>query len=655
MVDQPQVVAFICGYAADKKSRVRECAQLVEPFFRRHGATGGVAVYAEDGQHEPPTKAAILRALSALVRAASPNRKQYIVAVGCTGDAASAYLPSDFRTAGYVTHADVATALAPLPSTHELLVVADLVDGGSFVNLPSRLSAEKSAPNGSEPPRMLLRLDSPSPPSQAASNVTAVSTSKGEKLPATVGTFFKAFVAILDLNPAPQKQQLLADLWHVLAKSCGAEGPMPRLSSSGDVVAMKTFRIGGTAPSQGKRSPTSPMLSPSRRQPTAPVVQPPPVIQPPPVLPTGSPPTAAQPPPRRTGPRDGLQAFASQHMPPVRPSPRDGAQQSPRAAAPSPTTVLPQPRSRPGSRGAGVLRVPEQGVPPSREALEPLQGVWLTSSSTEVAVEGAQALFVESGHAFPLVEGQGGRIELMDSVLLGDPQGRPVRLVWDDGDVWARKGVPVPSMSPASSPVRVAQPRPAGRTAQQRLKALPILLDTVLGVLSKRASQELVRRHYDRWTVFVLLARQFRRIVNIGYALEGQWRARFAGQFFRKWRLWLVLRRPTTLPYRFRPVKSKRVGDPDRVALWIRKAVAARETDGASAAPLYDALRSVPSDGFWAELQEEYARQFAGHGLEEHLRKAYSPQELAQCAAILQSSGVIMFPVPGSTPPTQGL
>eukprot|EP00659_Diplonema_papillatum_P019262 gene19262-29671_t len=146
--------------------------------------------------------------------------------------------------------------------------------------------------------------------------------------------------------------------------------------------------------------------------------------------------------------------------------------------------------------------------------------------------------------------------------------------------------------------------------------ALPAVLNLLIG----RARRDITKRAYDKWVFFLLLARQFRRINNIGLALE-------------------------------KPVKARRMAEPPRIAIWLGKAVAARR-GGAPAESLYEALRSVTSPEDWETVKQEYSAKHDAANVEEELKDLLKPMELGQCSAILLCNGIVFPSVEGMLPRT---
>ena len=577
-------------------------------------------------------------------------------------------------------------------------------------------------------------------------------------------------------NPTPAKQQLLADVWHVMSLSSGADGPMPRLSSSRKLSAQDVLRL---APSGSPAAPPSVAPPPSSlrvaqpppsslaqqsaaasrpasRPATAahseqPQSQPQPQPQsqpsytfnsvPPPASPSsvpGSPvgvssgervQTPASPPQSRPAYDPAAQPSAPQSLHsaeharpsgsalaptpatsvpyarqsravPVTSPPRSSAQHTstPRASPADDAVLarddgLPPPVSAGGPMPTETVLVRDSYIPVVAEAapasvasaapvvaaalagppavpvpnriLVALQGLWLTSTETEVEVTGHQVRFPESGHCFNL-EWNGVCVELTGSSLLGNPTGAPIRLVWDDGDVWAKQGcaIPMVSTSPPSygggaagafhSPPQGLPPvsTPPAQQQQQpvfhpqfirRVKGHPALTLLVTQMLQNRARRELLRRGYDKWMLYILCSRQYRRIRNIARSLETTHVILMLSRGFRKWRLWLVMRRPTSLAYKFRPVQPRPAAEPRKVAVWLRRAIQAR-LQGEPAEGVYAALRAVTSEDEWSAVQSEYEGNF-GDSLLIALSTLLLPHEAAQCAAVLHSSNVTFVPV----------
>eukprot|EP01063_Lacrimia_lanifica_P024516 TRINITY_DN32405_c0_g1_i1.p1 TRINITY_DN32405_c0_g1~~TRINITY_DN32405_c0_g1_i1.p1 ORF type:complete len:205 (+),score=37.97 TRINITY_DN32405_c0_g1_i1:39-617(+) len=115
-------------------------------------------------------------------------------------------------------------------------------------------------------------------------------------------------------------------------------------------------------------------------------------------------------------------------------------------------------RAPPGH--GGIVPVHYEALPPGdlrmkvaelfcEEDLSVLQGSWYTGSNVEVNVRGSVVLAVHAGERQQLQVTPAG-VSLLGVRLLGTPVGRPVRLVWADGDVWARKGAAIPTLWPVA-------------------------------------------------------------------------------------------------------------------------------------------------------------------------------------------------------------
>ena len=320
------------------------------------------------------------------------------------------------------------------------------------------------------------------------------------------------------------------------------------------------------------------------------------------------------------------------------------------------TDVLPPSPSEPSPPSAQTQSprgeyIPLTAAPVPNEILSALQGMWLTSTETSAVIQGHRVYFPATQDSYTLTY-ENGNVVLSGSLLLGHPVGTPVRLVWDDGDVWAREGCAIPTLRGGHSVTAGSfhSPPPVGRDdgvghvkRPNRTAANPVLRNMVLQMLQARARRELLRIGYTKLSLYVLLARQYRRIVAISSALQVASTGVVCGVFYRKWRMWVVLRRPTALQYNFRTVRAKPTADPSRVAVWVKKALQAR-LQGEPASAVYEALRGVPSEETWSAVQESYETQF-GASLLLALSTLLLPQEAQQCAAVLASAGVTFNPL----------
>ena len=276
-------------------------------------------------------------------------------------------------------------------------------------------------------------------------------------------------------------------------------------------------------------------------------------------------------------------------------------------------------------------------------ALVPIQGSWITSTGTEVTVSDSYCIFIATGHKYPLDVDHSGIVSLMGSKLLGNPSSLSLtRLVWDDGDVWAKKGFAIPVIqNPSVSHVPHSTPARGVMNETKPLQQLNSKYDIFkmgINLLLNRAVRDTLRRTFEKFTFLVLMCRQYRRITNIGKALEKASLNLVASRYLHKWRLFFILKRPTQLPYKFRPVKSSRVGAPDRIAIWIHKGLQAKVNENSTIA-LYECLRSVRNEEIWKSVIAEYKSQFSEE-LEDVMSRQLEPQELEQCAAILLSNNV---------------
>eukprot|EP01060_Flectonema_neradi_P001243 TRINITY_DN10733_c0_g1_i1.p1 TRINITY_DN10733_c0_g1~~TRINITY_DN10733_c0_g1_i1.p1 ORF type:complete len:562 (+),score=73.93 TRINITY_DN10733_c0_g1_i1:95-1780(+) len=514
------------------------------------GVNGGLSILGDE-TGKPASKQAVISAIREVCQGMSSNDQAAIALIG-RGDDDGTYLTSDYKTSGGISGFELRNCLSSVPPTCRLVIICDYQYGGSILDLPFKLTAEKDPVNS----HMQLRLDATSlPRTLPTRDLFVVSTvpQHGGNSRTPLGGFMSAIVAALNINSQPAMQQLLADVWHILSTS-NATGAtdfvcMPRISSGSEFTAADPFTL-----------------------------------------------------------------FTKRVV----------AQQQP-------------------------VVTPEL-VPSLRVELHPslivIQGSWITSTGTEVTISGSSAIFIASGHRYPLSVDTRGIVSLMGSNMLGNPAGPVTRLVWDDGDVWAKHGFAIPVMQNSHSTPLVHTTPPRAfeiNRAPQFQQPRTSKYDTYkmgINLLLNRAVRDTLRRTFEKFTLFVLMCRQFRRITNIGIALEKASLNLIAAKHLHKWRLFYVLKRPTQLPYKFRPVKGSRVGTPDRIAIWVYKGIQSKQQDGSTTA-LYESLRSVRGDDCWNQVIDEYNSQFSEE-LEELMFRILEPFELEQCAAILLSNGVSM-------------
>ncbi|KAJ9464150.1 hypothetical protein DIPPA_18932 [Diplonema papillatum] len=604
-------LVVLCSYgeAYEGGGGPAECLDVVTSFLRRQDVRGPIHVLADDGRSDFPSKHRILEGLRSLIANAVDGDELVLVLIGCAGDVPNSFVPLDYSTAGLITPLEVRSLLVDtLPQSVSLSMIVDLVNGGSALELPRKLTAEQDPATG----QMLLRLDASSLPPLPCGPINCISTVKNATNGRNFGVLTNALVTALHTSPRSMNQQLLADVWHIMSQSSsGPTGPMPRLSGTRPFSASDSFLLVNSAQPSNQPAPLPALPAPPPSQP-----------------------------------------YGLSHNTPPMPAHRASA--TPQAHAPQAYTHAPQAHAH------------------APLALEALQGTWYTSSMTEVRIVGSEAHFVATGHVYDFMDTPHG-VLLMGSKLLGAPLPGAVRLVWDDGDVWAKQGASIPVLHGDDNPSGLPadwgrrdgrEPLPSSLLPPMwsdgsldpinQLSARPKYspaLPAVLNLLIGRARRDITKRAYDKWVFFLLLARQFRRINNIGLALEKSGIGLLFARYLHKWRLWLVLRRPTLLPYKFRPVKARRMAEPPRIAIWLGKAVAARR-GGAPAESLYEALRSVTSPEDWETVKQEYSAKHDAANVEEELKDLLKPMELGQCSAILLCNGIVFPSVEGMLPRT---